>query len=314
MKVVKIRSVAIIGIGVMGSKVAWACAVNGLDTYLYDTCSEQINRAVERISGWFFSDPISETEAHASVSRLHPCESLEQALAKVDLAFENVPEVLELKQEVHSRIGHLARSEMLMGSNASSLLCSPLAEASGRPEKFFNMNFTDPREQGLVELMWNPKTTESTKIAAKEWARSIKMVPVATKKEIMGYAMNRIWRAIKKECLFLADQGYADIEDIDRGFMLSYGTPYGPFGLMDKIGLHSIQKVEMRYYDASRDESDKPPELLNKLVEKGHLGELSGKGFYNYPDPNYEQTGWLRMEPPWLSHKDRGESDARHES
>jgi len=300
MKDIRIRSVAIIGAGVMGSQVAWACAVNGLETYLYDVSTEQINRAVERISGWFFDGGISETEARASLSRLHPCETLEKALAEVDLVFENVPEVLELKQEVHARIGHLARAEVLMGSNASSLTCSPLAEASGRPEKFFNMNFTTPKDQGLVELMWNPKTSESTMDAAKEWARAIKMVPVVTKKEIMGYSMNRIWRAIKKECLFLADQGYADIEDIDRGFMLSYGTPYGPFGLMDKIGMHSIQKIEMRYYEASRDESDKPPEMLNNMIEKGHLGEISGQGFYTYPDPAYTQPGWLRMEPPWI--------------
>ena len=138
MKGTRIRSVAIIGAGVMGSQVAWACAVNGLETYLYDISTEQINRAVDRISGWFFNDGISETEARASLSRLHPCETLEKALAEADLVFENVPEVLELKQEVHARIGHLARSEVLVGSNASSLTCSPLAEASGRPEKFFN--------------------------------------------------------------------------------------------------------------------------------------------------------------------------------
>lgn len=301
MEGIKIKSVAIIGTGVMGSKVAWACAINGLETYLYDINKEQLYGAVDRICGWFFSDNNSETEAQASQSRLHPCETLEEALAEADLAFENVPEVLELKQSVHNKIGRIAHPEMLMGSNASSLLCTPLAEASGRPDKFFNMNFTDPVDRGLVELMWNPKTDISTMAAAKEWARTIQMVPVVTKKEIMGYTMNRIWRAIKKECLFLADKGYADIEDIDRGFMLSYGTPYGPFGLIDKIGLHSIQKVEMRYHDASQDDSDRPPELLNNLVDTGHLGEISGKGFYEYPDPAYTKPGWLRMEPPWDS-------------
>ena len=79
------------------------------------------------------------------------------------------------------------------------------------------------------------------------------------KKEIMGYACNRIWRAIKKESLFLADGGYADPEEIDRAFMLVFGTDYGPFGMMDQFGLGTIQKVEQRYYDASGDERDKPP-------------------------------------------------------
>ena len=174
MEAISIKSVAVIGTGVMGSKVAWACAVNGLKTYVYDNDQEQIRRAVERINGWFLDGSITEAEAEAARACLRPCESLENALAEADLAFENVPEVLALKQEVHARIGRLARSEVLMGSNASSLLCTPLAEASGRPDKFFNMNFTDPRDRGLVELMWNPKTADSTKAAAMAWAGAIR--------------------------------------------------------------------------------------------------------------------------------------------
>jgi 3-hydroxybutyryl-CoA dehydrogenase len=190
---------------------------------------------------------------------------------------------------------------VLQGSNASSLLCSPLAEASGRAEKFFNMNFTDPHSgEELVELMWNPKTAESTKKAAIQWARTLKMVPIICRKELMGYAFNRIWRAVKKEALHVASIGAADPEDIDRAWMLVYGTPHGPFGLMDRIGLDSIQRVEMRYYDASGDERDKPARILNDLVKAGHLGEKSGRGFYSWPDPAFEQPGWLRKQPPWM--------------
>jgi 3-hydroxybutyryl-CoA dehydrogenase len=153
----------------------------------------------------------------------------------------------------------------------------------------------------LVEVMWNPKTSEETQRAAIRFARDIRMVPVVTRKEIMGYAFNRIWRAIKKEALFLVEGGHSDPESIDRAWMLIFGTPYGPFGLMDRIGLDTVQKIEMRYFDASEDPRDKPPGVLNQRVEQGQLGEKTGIGFYKWPDPAFRQPGWLRMEPPWTS-------------
>jgi 3-hydroxybutyryl-CoA dehydrogenase len=219
----------------------------------------------------------------------------------VDLAFESVYEDLEVKKRAHAEIGRLAPPHVLIGSNASSLLCAPLAEASGRPDRFFNMNFTDPHSEQLVESMWNPKTSEATRKAALRWARTLKMVPIVCRKDLMGYSFNRVWRAIKREVLWVADLGASDPEDIDRAWMLSYGTPIGPFGMMDKIGLDTIQKVEMRYYDASGDKRDLPPKILNDLVTAGHLGEKTGRGFYTYPNPAYTQTGWLQKKPPWAS-------------
>ncbi len=151
--------------------------------------------------------------------------------------------------------------------------------------------------------MGNPKTAESTMEAAKNWVRTIQLIPVVTRKDIMGFTVNRIWRAVKKEVLFLLDRGYADPEDIDRGFMLSYNTPAGPCGMMDQIGFDTIQKIELRYYAASGDERDQPPKILNDLVAAGHLGEKTGKGFYLYPPAPYKQPGWLHMEPPWSPNK-----------
>ena len=173
MTTVVVRKVAKVGLGVMGSSVAWACAVNGLETYLYDHSEEQLQQCIDVLNGWFFDGNLPEEQAKASSARLHPCKSLEEAVSNVDLVFESVFEDLKIKQEVHADIGRLAKEHVLQGSNASSLLCSPLAEASGRPDRFFNMNFTDPHQgEELVEVMWNPKTSDTTKKAAHldEWA------------------------------------------------------------------------------------------------------------------------------------------------
>ena len=295
-----VESVAIIGTGVMGTTVAWACTVKGLRTYLYDQSAAQTASAFSTVENWLLDGSLDEEVGRAALAHLRPCAALAEAVADVDLAFESVFEDLAVKQAIHAEIGRLAPERALQGSNASSLLCSPLAACSGRPDRFFNMNFTDPHAgEELVEVMWNPDTSEATKRAAIRWAETLGMVPVVCAKELVGHSFNRIWRAVKREALYVADIGAASPEDIDRAWMLLWGTPHGPFGLMDRIGLDTVQKIEMRYHDASGDERDRPPRILNELVATGHLGEKTGKGFYTWPSPAYLQQGWLRRQPPW---------------
>jgi 3-hydroxybutyryl-CoA dehydrogenase len=221
-------------------------------------------------------------------------------LGDVDLVIETVPEDLELKRQVFSEIDQLAPAHVLIGTNSSSLPSSRIAGATGRPDKVFNINFNDPLcDELLVEIMGHAKTAEETMAAVEAFVRSIKLVPVMTKREIMGFAFNRIWRAIKKEALHVVAEGYADFEDIDRAWMLSFSVPRGPFGRMDEIGLDVIHHIELQYYLESGDESDKPPNFLEEFLTEGRLGVKSGKGFYSYPNPEYKQPGWLRKEAPW---------------
>jgi len=302
---IEIKKMAKIGTGVMGTNVIWGCAVNGIDVNLYDEKPGAVERSVKMLNSWFFDGNLSKVDAKAASARLHPCAGLEEALTDVDLAFESVFEDLDVKKNIHEKIGRIAASHVLQGTNASSLMCSPIAEASGRPENFFNMNFTDPHSgEELVEVMWNPKTSESTRKAAVAFAKKIKMIPIVCNKELMGYAFNRIWRAVKKEALYVANSGAASPADIDRAWMLIFGTPHGPFGLMDRIGLDSVHKVEMRYYDDSGDERDKPPKILDDLLEKGDRGEKTGKGFYTWPNPAFKQPEWLRKQGPWADTDD----------
>ncbi len=283
------RPIAVIGCGVMGAKVAWACARKGIPTRAYDISAEQLERSFALIRSW------SEGEERKTLdASLVATSSLDGALSGAQLAFENVPEVMELKQRIHADIGRRLGVDAYMGSNTSSMLCTPLAEASGRPARFFNMNFTDPRHQGLVEIMGGSKTAPETILFALTWAKAIGMVPLVTRKEIMGYSFNRLWRAIKKEVLHQVDKGYAEPEDIDRAWMLTFGTPYGPFGLMDQIGLKTILKIEETYHAASGEESDRPPAMLKAMIEDGRTGLASGQGFYTYPDPVFERPGFLK--------------------
>jgi 3-hydroxybutyryl-CoA dehydrogenase len=223
-------------------------------------------------------------------------ESLDAALAGVQLAFENVPERLALKQTVHAELGAKAPREAYLGSNASSITCTPLATASGRADRFFNMNFTDPRTDRLTELMTCAATAPETRAFAKAWAGHIGMIPIEVRKEQLGYSFNRLWRVIKQETLRQIAEGYATPESIDRAWMLTFGTEIGPCGIMDEIGLHTVLAVERVYYAESGDPRDRPAAFLEEMVRDGKLGVASGQGFYAHPNPAYRMPRFLEGE------------------
>jgi acetylornithine deacetylase/succinyl-diaminopimelate desuccinylase-like protein len=135
---------------------------------------------------------------------LHPCSSLSDCVADVQLVIEAAPEDLALKRDVFQKIDCLAPPGALLATNSSSLPSSQLAYVTGRPELVFNVNFNDPLEnEYLVEIMGHAGTASATLAAAEAFLKSIGTVPVLTRAEIMGFTLNRIWRAIKREALHL---------------------------------------------------------------------------------------------------------------
>ncbi len=134
--------------------------------------------------------------------------------------------------------------------------------------------------------MRGTQTSEATFQKGKSWVESIDIIPLEVKKECYGFVLNRIWRAIKKDCLKIWAEGYADLETVDKAWPIfcKYFTTndYGPFKFMDRIGLDVIYDIEMSYFKNSGLEDDKPPDSLKDLVEKGELGVKTGKGFYKY--------------------------------
>ena len=131
-------------------------------------------------------------------------------------------------------------------------------------------------------MMWNPSTSEETKKAAIAHYHTLGFEPVITEREIKGYSINRVWRAVKRECLYLWANGYVtDVAEFDRGWMTEWHSNIGPFKLMDLIGLQTIYNIENSYYAASGDERDKPPAKLKEMIDAGHLGMKTGQGFYS---------------------------------
>jgi 3-hydroxybutyryl-CoA dehydrogenase len=293
-----LHEVTVWGAGVQGSMLAFRCAVHGKHVALFDIDAAALQTAQAKIEGWLGQRErdgrLSKKEAAAARRRLVACQDAAAALAAADLVIENVPERIELKQAVWAEIDRLAPAKTLLTTNSSSLRSSEIGAGVNRRDQTFNVNFMTPTEDDLVEVMWNDATSESTRRAALAFLTSIRCVPIVTRREIKGFSLNRVWRAMKKECLMLWSQGYVDPHDLDRAFMLEWKTTWGPFGLMDRVGLDVIRDIELSYHRESGDESDLPPRALQEMIAAGHLGEKSGSGFYEYPGPAYERPGWLQ--------------------
>ena len=291
--------VSVVGAGTMGSRIAYQCVLCEKQVALYDLSPDALEKGKGEIRQWLRGKTTSEL-AEAALARLKTCETLAECVAEADIVIENVPEDLALKRKVFEDLDSLAPEDTLLATNSSSIPASQLAEVTGRPEMVLNVNFHNP-VAGLyaVEVMRHAKVTDQTLDRIQQFLVEIKTVPIVTGKEIMGFSFNRVWRAIKRECLHLVGDGYSNFEDVDRCWLLLFGGELAPFILMDKVGLDVVRDIEMEYYRDSQDERDKPPALLDSMINQGRLGVKSGRGFYSYPNPVFEQPGWLMKTAPW---------------
>lgn len=282
----KIQRVTIVGIGTQGSMIAFRNALYGKTVVGYSRTEASIQTCKNKIEKWlaYFMEEgrLNQEEADALRSRISYASTLEEACKDTQLVVENVPEKIEVKQAVFEQLDQVCPPDCYLNSNTSSLLMSDIyARVSDhRKTLTFSVDHDDPIRNNYLEMMWNPSTSEETKKAALAHYHTLGFEPVVTEHEIKGYSINRVWRAVKRECLYLWANGYTDPAEFDRGWMIEWNTNIGPFKLMDLIGLETIYNIENSYYAASGDERDKPPAKLKEMIDAGHLGMKSGSGFY----------------------------------
>ncbi len=296
-----IERVAVIGSGTMGRQISLQIARHGLPVALFDTDLEQLERAREAQRGyvdeWVASGQLAGEDRETVLGRVRLVTDLGEAVHEVDLAIEVVPERVELKRQVFGQLDEHCREGAIIATNSSSIRVSLLEDATGRPERVANLHFYLPVwELPMVEVGGGTRTEPAVLDALTDFAGRIGLYPLRVRKESTGFIMNRIWRAIKKESLKVADAGVASVEDIDRAWMLFWGVPLGPFGKMDDVGLDVIQMIEEHYARESGDPADLPPPILTERVARGELGRKTGRGFYTYPNPAYQAPGFL--DPP----------------
>lgn len=294
-----IRKVAVVGTGLLGTQIAILAAGFGYEVSVFDTDSGSLGRSVENIRQSLNATgkkPIFAAEEwEGEVEKIRSCAALEDAVQHADLVIEAVPEILALKREVFSRIDSAAPQHAILATNSSSMPISRIADGISSAQRCVNMHFYQPALGiNMVDIMGGGSTANDVIERAARFVRSLGCVPLMVRKEILGFCFNRVWRSVKREILYMWSEGFVDYRDIDRAWMIAYGTPQGPFGMMDGIGLEVVYDIEMSYYNESGDAKDHPPDALKAMIERNELGVKTGKGFYTYPGPEFRNPDFLK--------------------
>ncbi len=292
-------TVCILGSGFMGMQIGLQCAVHGYTVWMVDTQPQALERAAQgqamELSRRVERQQLTPQDRDAILSRIHFTADLQEGAAQADLVIEAVPERLELKREVFAQLDAMCSAHTILATTSSSFCASAIEDATRRQDKVLNMHFFPPVwQRPMAELMRGTATSDETMELARQFVLSLDLTPLMVLKESKGFLFNRIWRAIKKECLHIVDEGVASPEDVDRAWMIAVGSQIGPFGMMDMVGLDVVRDIEMSYYLDSGDPTDAPPQVLLDKIAKNELGIKTGKGFYTYPNPAYQQPGWLK--------------------
>jgi 3-hydroxyacyl-CoA dehydrogenase len=292
------EKVAVVGAGFLGTQIALLSAYSGYKVSVYDTKESAFDDTYKRLVTDFKNkgiNPVIPWDKWDNLkNEIKFSTDIAVALKDVDLVVEAVFEEIETKRKVFKLMGDNAPAKTIFASNSSSMPISKMEESSGRPERCINTHFYLPLQgMNMADLAPGTKTLPEVMDKGDAWIRSLNCVPLRVKKEILGFVFNNVWRAIKRQALYMWGNDFADFRDIDRAWRIFTGTKFGVFSLMDSVGLDVVYDIEMVYYNDSKDPKDKPPDALLEKIKRGELGVKSGKGFYTYPNPEFLQPDFL---------------------
>jgi 3-hydroxybutyryl-CoA dehydrogenase len=278
------RPIAIDGAGVLGRRIASVFAAGGTDVRIFDVSQAQREAArdyteehMQRVKG-----ALNLTASRSGQVSLF--DDLAQAVRGAWMVVEAIPERLELKREAFGKLDEFADGDAILASNSSSFPSSRLVDQVKHPERVLNTHYQQPPELNAVELMSCGKTDEAVIDALMEKFPQYGLVPFRVRRESDGFIFNRVWAAIKRECLMVVEEGVAAPEDVDGMWSIFTAPGIPPFRLMDRVGLDVVLNIEEHYASVRAGLPEGPRKLLHELVDKGKLGVKSGSGFYDYPD------------------------------
>jgi 3-hydroxybutyryl-CoA dehydrogenase len=291
-----VEGVAVVGVGTLGTQIAMLAANAGYRTNTFDLREKALEETLELFrQNNTMESLIPSNRWRVCRGKIQQLTDLDEAIRDVELVVEAIPEDLDLKRRTFQELGRKAPPEAILATNSSSIPVSRLEGSSGRPERCLNLHFY--LGTNIADVVGGTQTLPEVREKGIAWVRSLGCIPLTVKKELLGFCFNRVWRAVKREVLYMWANGFVDFRDVDRAWMVFNGmkedSRFGPFGLMDKVGLDVIYDIEMVYYRDSGDPKDHPPEALKDKVDKNELGVKTGKGFYSYPEPEYLRTDFL---------------------
>jgi len=281
----EVKTVFVVGAGIMGHGIAQVFAEAGFITYMRDLNEELVQKGMAKIkknlAKKVSKGKIAEDQVQEILSRLYPVTALNK-ISQADLVIEAATENAAIKEKIFREIDEFISEDSILASNTSSISITKLASFTEKPEKFIGMHFFNPvQTMKVVEIIPGLQTEDVILDSIKEVVGKVgKEVVVA--KDYPAFLLNRILLPMLNEAYYCYMEGKGSAEDIDKGMKLAMGHPMGPLELSDFIGLDTLLSVFNVMYEGYGDQKYFPCPILNKLVEAGHYGVKSGKGFYDY--------------------------------
>jgi 3-hydroxybutyryl-CoA dehydrogenase len=280
-----IKRVGVIGAGTMGNGIAHVFARGGYNVILCDVEERFLQRGIATIAKnlerELAKNKITIADRDSALKRIEPVTDRGK-LAECDFIVEAATEKFEIKSDIFRDLDRLARAEVILASNTSSISITKLAATTGRPERVIGMHFFNPVPvMKLVEVIRGLATSQETFAAVRELALKLEKTPVEVN-DAPGFVSNRVLMPLINEAIYAVMEGVATPESIDEVFKLGMNHPMGPLTLADFIGLDVCLDIMRVMHEGLGDPKYRPCPLLVKMVDAGWLGKKNGRGFYKY--------------------------------
>lgn len=281
----EIKTVTVIGAGIMGRGIAQVAAMGGFTTYLVDTAETVLVKALSIIENNLQKGvklgKLDEQKAKESLQRIITTSDRTLAASKADFVIEAAPEDMTLKLEIFRDLDRDCPKHTILATNTSAKSITEIAYATSRPAQVIGMHFFNPVHlMKLVEVIRGLETSDDTLETTMQVAKLMNKETVEVN-EFPGFVTSRISAMIGNECFYMLQEGVASPEDIDKAIKLGLNFPMGPLELGDMVGLDSRLKV-MEYLHETLGEKYRPCPLMVKYVKAGRLGRKTGRGVYEY--------------------------------
>jgi 3-hydroxybutyryl-CoA dehydrogenase len=284
----EIKKVGVLGCGLMGSGIAQVAATAGFDVIVLEVEQKFLDKGFAGIEKSLakFAEKGTIKEAPEAVRARLKGTTNKQDLADCDIVIEAVIENLDEKKKMYAALDGIVKKDAIFASNTSSISITELLTSTKRLERFIGLHFFNPVPlMKLVEVVRTIATAAEVYDTACEFGKKLGKVPVRTSDKT-GFMVNRLLVPYLLDAIRAYEEGVGSIDDIDNAMKLGCGYPMGPFTLLDFVGLDTTYYITHVMYDEFKERRFASPPLLKRLVMAGWYGRKSGKGFYDYSDPN----------------------------